>query len=215
MIFRYHDFISEGLIKTHDLNKLINYLNKVSNGYMCDVSFNRGENSLSYKTNCRYETFYENLLNQVFNLYGYFPSAITIYKEINGLDIPKYEKFTKGFLYNNIKNVNFKSVEIIFEMKFDKQTIIKSCKLYHVFNVKDRDSILKRGLIPKSRKRKSDHPERIYFAMDIQFANDIISQFKFTDLCNYNDDNEYGIMEINIEKMRNDMGDYYNLVFLK
>jgi len=99
---------------------------------------------------------------------------------------PPYKKFDK---YN--KNITY------FKLKCEKKhdTSIKpNDKIYHItYNTKD---ILKNGLLPKCNKRKSYHPERVYFLNDINDVTELLSSLKRNDTLT-NNNKIYDLLEIN------------------
>ena len=74
--------------------------------------------------------------------------------------------------------------------------IICPDKLYYLSYQKHKDSILKKGLYPKSKKRTSDHPERIYLFDDYNESENLLKALKFSDLKN-NINESYILLEIN------------------
>lgn len=84
---------------------------------------------------------------------GYFISKLTI----NGKEwIKEFDEKTKPIAF-------------ILEAKYDLEVSIPD-KLYHCSPLKYRDKILKIGLVPKSKNKLSNHPDRIYLANDINIV---------------------------------------------
>ena len=140
--------IVEGLIKTQPVEKSINILSrrfpelKVQNGRDYGEIYLEGDFDNIDK--------YIPLINNL----GYFISLLTI----NGEDwIKEYESITKP-------------LAIYIEPKYD--LIIENIPkvLFHTSPIKYTKNILKVGLIPRSKNKLSNHPERIYLTDKIDIC---------------------------------------------
>ena len=79
-------------------------------------------------------------------------------------------------LYKNNTQVGFDSNDfdaIRFEPKFDMEYKHNSRYLYHVTEENYLNKIFKIGLVPKTKSKKTYHPERIYFTINADKANEI------------------------------------------
>ena len=190
---KYEDFtieIKEGLILTHDINRyssnLMGWLKQLDIYAEIDItdklSFDLIINTNDYNV--------IEIINHKCYTLGYFPSYYWI---TNNKDM------IKGF--KNIDNLsnNIKIVKIRYEAKYEDglytNNIICPDKLYHLSYQKHEDSILKKGLYPKSKKRISVHPERIYLFDDINKTENLLNILKFSDLKNNIKEN-YILLEI-------------------
>lgn len=114
----------------------------------------------------------ENRLNfilKVADMLGYYPAGIG-----NGWT---YKKFNKDIALN-IKEGDREKYRIFFEAKYDKVIYIKD-DLYHVTTKDKLEKIKKYGLTPKSMSKISNHPDRIYLAIDLtgaEFIKDCLDE---------------------------------------
>jgi hypothetical protein len=189
----------EGLIYTHSLGNtihMINYwMNNNSNKF---YAYPKGSTNshigvdIERVNKKEYDTF---LL--LINNLGYFPSIYVVelvsgYKEQN-----KYN-------YNEIIDLinNDKSFQIILEAKYDIEIsddqITKLEKLYHASSLKNKEKILKMGLVPKSKEKKSKHPERIYLGYTLDNVMMLIRAPGFS-----NFEPEMVIYEIDMKSLNN------------
>jgi hypothetical protein len=106
---------------------------------------------------------------------GYFPSVFKIDDSTqtpkNKSSIDEYVEFIKKF---NIPE-NYKEIYFQFESWLDNIVELPD-ELYHVFNIKSKEKILRYGLEPKSNNKISYHPDRIYFSSSIRGARSFINQ---------------------------------------
>jgi hypothetical protein len=69
-------------------------------------------------------------------------------------------------------------IMIYIEAKYDCRATIESPKLYHVCRQVNLEKILKIGLVPKSKEKISNHPERIYLSKYLKDAELIKKMFE-------------------------------------
>lgn len=81
---------------------------------------------------------------------------------------------------------------MIYERKFEKEYDLKPTTLYHVTSLDSINKIKRQGLVPKSRNKKSIHPDRIYLVVKKE-------DFNNTDLLDYI--NKPVILEIDNSKL--------------
>ena len=191
---KYVDFVQqlkEGLIVTHDITKyyhiLTDYLYQI--GVECSIDIvDKFEFKLTIETN--------NIdLIEVMNHYsytiGYFPSYYWIILENNMKN--GFKEITS--LPNNTKNVTIK-----YESRYDdglyKNTVICPDTLYHLSYQKNKKSIFDKGIYPKSKRRLSAHPERIYLFENMNDYFALLKNLKFSD----ESKEEYILLEINCKK---------------
>lgn len=139
--------ITEGLIKTHPLEKSVNIIKKRFPNLNIEIEKD-GEIYIEGDLS---------LLKQyipLFNNLGYFISTYTI----NGNDwLKEYNDDTKpSALY----------LEPIYDIEIDKIPDV----LYHTSPLKFKDKILKIGFIPKTGNKLSKHPDRIYLTDNLETA---------------------------------------------
>lgn len=176
---KYIDFVQqlkEGLITTHDITKyshiITDYLQKIGIPFSINIT-----DKFQFQL-----TIYSNDFDliEVVNHYsytlGYFPAYYWITLQNN---------MTNGQKEIEDLPINTKYIIIDYESKYDdglyKNSVICPDKLYHFSYQKNRDNILKIGIYPKSKKRLSYHPDRIYLFDDISNYEVLLKNLKFTD----------------------------------
>ena len=182
---KYLELVKEGLTRTHNIEKYKSSL---------DIEFN--SIGVKYDINVFSKFIYEiTILNPDFfdkdgleyivninrNLLGYYPSYIWVENNIG----------INGFKYNDkYLNNKYKTIRIRFEAKYDDGLYTNDLDVpeyaYHLSPSKYKDKILNIGLYPKTKKRKSDHPDRIYFLYDIENKNELLKSLKLNDFNNGN-----------------------------
>jgi len=193
MSLLYNEFVyqlKEGLITTHDITRynsvIIDYLEDLEIKNKINI-VNKFEFKVELETN-DFEII--ELLNHRCYVLGYFPAKFWIilengmmntFKEIN--DIPE----------------NTKYVIIRYESKYDdglyKNTVVCPKTLYHYSYQENKDNIFKIGIYPKSKRRTSNHPERIYLFDDISEKDILLKNLKKSDIINEINKN-YILLEI-------------------
>lgn len=189
----------EGLISTHNITTSVQIL---SNWYeVMTKNFNiiiLDNDTFKIEIEDKITTsLFEILIKDINNL-GYFPSLIYLKNEQNMTNRFKYD-FDK--INNIIMSKNIIGIILICEKKFDNIVEISNV-IYHVCKEQNIQKILKIGLCPKRKSRISDHPERIYFCLNIQTCNDLINRFKKNDLLNNLPEQKYKILEIDTSKLK-------------
>lgn len=185
--------LTEGLTKTTNMGKTLNLLKK---------SFNKGYHYIKKDNNTFVVDFIhvtkndlERFLQMVNNL-GWFPSHMSVVNK-NRTDVDfqgKWDKnkFSEGETY------------VTFEAKYDEQVVENIPKiLYHASPSKNADKILKIGLSPRSRSKKSFHPERVYFTFSLEKIKELIPL-----LNKIEGEKKFTIFKINTEEVP---GNYFRL----
>jgi len=139
--------LKEGLIKTTNIGKTINILNRNFPGI--EISKIDHKDNLSFKILMGGKSTDISSLLKMTNNLGWFPSWI---------ESPHYTgKYTNTF--------NIQSTTVIsFEAKYDEKIEKHPRFLYHITSASNSDKILKKGLSPKSRSKASYHPDRVYLS---------------------------------------------------
>jgi hypothetical protein len=178
--------LQEGLIKTTNIGKTLNILEKK---YSLKFTFTKSKNSFYIKT---FSTDINTLLNGIIkdaNNLGWFPSFMET-EEYTGKWDEKY--FKEG------------EIKLRFEAKFDEEVVenIPSI-LYHITPAQNSDKILNIGLVPKSRSKSSYHPDRVYLSKDLKDIENLGEMFY----------QKTGVKDWSILKIETDMvpGDYLKL----
>jgi len=188
---KYEKFVhqlKEGLITTHDIIKyshiITDYLFKINVKYLIDIT-DKYQFDLTLVTN---NIDLVNVINHDCYSLGYFPSYYWVILNNN---------MKNGFKEINTLPSNTKSVIIKYESKYDdglyKNTIICPDKLYHLSYQNNKKNILEKGIYPKSKKRLSNHPERIYLFDDVDNYDVLLKKLRFTD----DTKKDYILLEIN------------------
>lgn len=152
--------LKEGLIKTINIGKTLNILEKK---YSSKFIFNKLKNSFYINT---FHTDINTLLNGIIkdaNTLGWFPSFIETEDYIGKWD-EKY--FKEG------------EIKLRFEAKFDEEVVenIPSI-LYHITPSQNTNKILSIGLVPKSRSKASYHPDRVYLSKNLKDIENLGGMF--------------------------------------
>lgn len=177
--------LQEGLIKTTNIGKTLNILEKK---YSSKFIFTKSKNSFYIKTFHTDIINLNNIIKDANNL-GWFPSFMET-EDYTGKWNEKY--FKKG------------EIKLRFEAKFDEEIVEKIPEiLYHITPTQNVDKILKIGLVPKSRSKASFHPERVYLGNSIKGIEKLGEMFY----------QKTGIKNWTILKIKTDMvpGDYLKL----
>jgi hypothetical protein len=178
--------LTEGLIKTTNVGKTLNILEKK---YSSKFIFSKSKNSFYIKTfSTDIDTLNNGIIKDANNL-GWFPSYIET-EEYTGKWDEKY--FKEG------------EIKLRFEAKFDEE-IVENIPdtLYHITPTQNADKILKIGLVPKSRSKASYHSDRVYLSNDLDDIENLGEMFY----------QKTGINDWTILKIKTDMvpGNYLKL----
>lgn len=176
----YINFINEGLIKTLDGNKALEYLLHTLSSLNFNVKGTFNDNKISFTVN-NYDKIQNNRIDYLFdtissimtNLYGWFPSAMIIKNEKESI-LHKY--FDESYLKSHKDSISCITIE--FDSKFDEIVNNKFDKLYHLSIMEYNDKIIKYGLSPRSKSKLSSHIDRIYLCKSIDNCKILIPQMK-------------------------------------
>lgn len=177
----------EGLDVTHNVETSVDILNTWWN-LDGNIIFreNTAENKLKLQTAGRLPTKeeFDNILKWVNNL-GYYPSHMLV--------MGKNQKFDYDILIQSLKLAA--GFEVTFEAKFDPEIGSRNVPkvAYHVTAASKEEKILKIGLVPKSKEKLSKHPDRIYFVVNIEDAEFLIHNRRFS-----GDNKEFTIFEVDL-----------------
>lgn len=169
--------LKEGLILSHDITK-----------YHSNLTTSLDQLNIEYKINLIDRLEFEltifkptediiEVLNHKAYVLGYFPSYCWV--ELNN-------NLKNQFKWDSFKFIgNIKEIKIRYESKYDdglhKNTNICPDKLYHLSYQENKKSILEKGVYPKSNKRLSSHPDRIYLFLDINEYKPLLKSLKLSD----------------------------------
>ena len=152
--------LKEGLIKTTNIGKTLNILEKK---YSSKFIFTKSKNSFYIKTfNTNINTLLEGIIKDA-NTLGWFPSFMET-EDYNGKWGEKY--FKEG------------EIKLRFEAKFDEEIVENTPSiLYHITPTQNTNKILSIGLVPKSRSKASYHPDRVYLSKDLKDIENLGEKF--------------------------------------
>lgn len=181
----------EGLDITHNVEASVDILNKWWN-LDGNVLFkeNVSGNKIKLQAMGRLPTKdeFDNILKWVNNL-GYYPS--------NMFFEGKYQKFDYDILIQSLKIVT--GFEVTFESKFDPEIGSRNIPkiAYHVTASSKEEKILKIGLAPKNKEKISKHPARIYFVVNVEDAEVLVHNPRFS-----GSNKEFTIFEVDIGELK-------------
>lgn len=194
------NFLDEGLIRSLSPNRAKDIFDRWSVGVGAIRGVDITKNG-SLKIHC-VGSMEDDTFNFMFSLmenYGYFCSAIQ----------KKGEKPVK-FNYDTYKEISSQSTSklafwkrklveytLIFEAKYDKEVDIPyGEKLYHATSKSVVEKIKKIGLVPKTKSKLGNHPDRIYLTRSLQTAKMLAPKFVFIEPTN-----EFVILEIDTKEL--------------
>lgn len=183
-IYTFESFIGkieEGLIKTYDIDKTIEDIDRTISSYNLNYKINKINNNTfeifidEFNKIPYLKEIIEYLLDKCFNLYGWFPSSL---KVTNFFGAKSKFNFEKDYLLNPSNNIS--DVIITFESKFDKIEDNIPESLYHLSIQQYEKQTLKYGLIPKGKSKLSSHDYdgRIYLCKSIEDCKVLINPMK-------------------------------------
>jgi len=180
----------EGLITSYPLYEVIRILTQKN----YNVKGNYKDNTFYLKfkfnndSNVAFQEFKE--IMKITNTCGYFCSNMKGENINNEFKIFKYsEDNFKTLIYDNYNLINFS-----FEAKYDIFIERIPEVLYHLTPTQNVEKILKNGLVPKSRSKKSYHPDRIYLVKNVEDLTPL-----FMDFYEKTRINKWTILKINTE----------------
>ena len=168
----YRTILDEGLIRTFPIDFAIGRLNYNGGGF---ASTNTDKTQIYFKIiDGKHDINKINNYIKYVNVLGYFVSQLKIlYNNDNDNKYIDYKSLSDVKDFENIKDL-----WLILEAKFDKVNENEVDFIYHVTETKNLDKIKAQGLVPRSKSKKSYHPERIYVVINIDNLTEIISQFE-------------------------------------
>lgn len=183
--------LKEGLIVTHNIINYKTSLISLLDQYNIEYDINIKDKLEFFITIYNPNKYTCGTIVSICNNLGYFPSYIYVTLKNNMINNFKFDKFK----YSD----NIKEFKIKFEAKYDdklyKNDIICPDILYHLTYQKYKQSILQKGLYPKSKNRLSVHPERIYLFKNLNDFNNLVDKLKMSDVIN-NISEYYMLLEI-------------------
>jgi hypothetical protein len=203
VITNYKDFltsIKEGLITTHNIYRYVDNL------HLQLKSFNI-ENKIEiidkysyfitiFNPKCLLDSDAQSSLLSTNNLLGYFPSYVFLYKK----NTQNSFNFDLKRILEQIAKLDILKIKMKFEGKYEdglyKNNIVIPKLCYHLSPIDNESKIQKTGLIPKSKNKKSIHPERIYLFDDYTDYNILLANLKMHDMKSFGYSRLYNLYEI-------------------
>jgi hypothetical protein len=179
-ITTYSDFMLNETLKTHDINLTFNNVNRELSllriNFNININLNKIEITLlGFRFLKDIKSYLDLLNNLLIDRHGWFPSEMEITNISNMKNILPYDEEA---LLDNKNNIYYQDVKITYEAKYDKLVDIPD-KLYHLSIQHYENSVLKNGLIPKSKSKLSKHLDRIYLCSDPKDCYNLIGKMNF------------------------------------
>lgn len=187
--------IEEGLIKSKSPELAYQIFRRITGDSA--ISFLRDRGVFFINILSLSDSELERLFNS-FKQMGYFVSEIITIKKDEPDSNYASEKFTEDNLQKSLLNKEeLKLLSLQVNGYYVNQIENEPNLLYHITKKSLLDKIKKQGLVPKSKSKKVYHPERVYFALDINSALALTKDFKQY----FNDD--MLLLTISTEKLNN------------
>lgn len=200
-----YNIIEEGLIKTEDATKTIQFVERnvelKKNSIHVTREINDENNFVSYikflfiNRTINYEIINE--INRIMGVCGWFLSSFIYNGSTMSGNIDDFSMVYKGGTY-----------AITFDAKFDTEipTNLLPNKLYHSTAYSCVNNILNYGLIPKSKSLISNYPSRVYFAYDvedcIEYGKTKLNSIKANRNSQFMTDDMLSIIELDVSKLK-------------
>ena len=193
------DYICEGLIKSYPLQDSVMILNKkfCTDQYELLVKATNDDKIVvifKNKMNGNNIDFNENDINyliQSANMLGYYPTTFICKNEITkqrAVDLNAIKQIINSDLYQIIFAPKF-------ELPMDKKDVPDI--IYHISPAKFEKKILSTGLTPRTKNKFEAHPDRVYFARDINSIRYLLNKNEFIKT-----ETEYVIFKLNTKKIK-------------
>lgn len=183
--YRYYDMINEGLTKTIPFNvvkkKMIEY--GVGKDEIFIMGKDRGTELIKIfvKANKR-KGFYNDMIKRMENLFGWF--LLGYLEDFEPVDtnieqVKKYLEYNIEMIKQEYpEETNLDIGTLVFEPKFSQKESIPRT-LYHITDKKVLNKIEKQGLVPRSMRKLTYHPDRIYFLKNKRDAKSLLDHKDF------------------------------------
>jgi len=176
-IKKWSDFILNETLKTNDIDIVIKQVESDIrlSGIECNVSKDDTKielELLNFNDLIELQVMFDYLNSLFIDRNGWFPSKMKLFNNKSNNTL----KYDENYLFNNQKTLN--KIIITYEPKFDKIVDIPN-KLYHLSIQEYTDKILKNGLIPKSKNKKTIHLDRIYLCSNPEDCYHLIPNMKY------------------------------------
>lgn len=179
-ITTYSEFMLNETLKTHDINLTYDNVNRELSLLRFNFSINTKSNKIEitlfgFRFLRETKTYLDLLNNLLIDRHGWYPSEMEITNISSMKNILPYDE---DILLDMKNNLYYQDIKITYEAKYDKLVNVSN-KLYHLSIQEYEKSVLKKGLIPKSKSKLSKHLDRIYLCSDPKDCYNLIPKMKF------------------------------------
>jgi hypothetical protein len=183
--------IYESLTFSSPLNKVTQILHR----HNIDIEPNYNDNDfyIIFTSKNLYLKDLRNFLHLITNM-GWYPHMYTLDNDefIFYKKEYEHEEAIKRFM-NHISSTSFSALIMHCDAHYSISATIINNKLYHVTKTVHVDKILKIGLCPRNKMKKTYHPKRVYFCLKDEYCDDMAKRMYELDA---NKDPEYTVLEI-------------------
>jgi hypothetical protein len=184
---KFLEFITEGLIQSVDTNLIKRHLSKVIEDDCVTID---DKNKIYIHYTYLNISKAKEIHHKMTTLFGFYIAAIETddmgepYLENEMvLDIIEDLDYQAKAMISEHEDNGFEDDEatklsFVYESKFGEEYTNTVSKLYHMTDIDNVDKILSEGLVPKSRSKKSLHPERIYLGISKESFDEEFTDFK-------------------------------------
>ncbi len=150
--------IEEGLIKTYNIDKTIEDINRILTSYNLKYKLSKLNNNTfdlfidDFDKISNLKEVINHILDTLIDLYGWFPSTLEV---TNLFGAQNKFGFKRDYLLNPSNNLN--NIKIVFESKFDLIENNIPDKMYHISIQQYRNNTLNLGLITKGKSKLTSH----------------------------------------------------------
>jgi hypothetical protein len=184
--------IYEGLTFSSPLNKVV----RILHDHKIDIMPNYKDNDFSViftSKDLYYLEDLEKFLHMITNM-GWYPHMYALDNDefIFYKKEYEHEEAVKRFM-NHISSTSFSMLIIYCDAHYSIPAAIINNKLYHVTKSVNVDKILRIGLCPRNKMKKTYHPKRVYFCLKNGYYDDMAEHLYKLDTYK---DLEYTVLEI-------------------
>lgn len=165
-------FLADGLIKSIEPKKAVDDIINKNFSNLGKATLMRNEMGIDFLLKIKNTDKLKEVMSLVNNI-GYF---IASYK-IGDITYRFNDENFINIIKDNLKNAKL-PVTLHLEAKFDKKEESIPKIVFHITSEEFIEKIKKFGLIPKSKSKKSYHPERIYLALEVEAALSMAAQIQ-------------------------------------
>ena len=161
-ITTYSEFVLNETLETHDIDLSIKNIKSELSLMRYNFSINKNSNNTfdltlnNFNNIQNLSLIISHIDNLIIDRHGWFPTKMNI---LNFSGMENNIVYDENYLFKNIQYLT--NVTITYEAKYDLEINIP-VKLYHLSIQEFENSVLNKGLIPKSKSKLSKHLDRIF-----------------------------------------------------